>query len=308
MVLTTRSRIICVLHLSLISLSTSFPQTYLQSASGTTLCAHDTNKQSIVLPIFPLRKRVKFPTETLKLTLWEDRYKALSRYILDNPDHSQSDVSMPIFGALYCSHKTQIVKGGIKPITPLVEIGDIGIICGVTSSQVFINGQEVDSGLKDEASVEKIRLYADGLTRFRVEKILSDGLDEEGNGTGNEASLQFILVEASRLDDDYIFESGDASDVDERIEELLRRRDLIFDATSLMDEKYAYAFQEGGEHRQKQQMLTFALTSELEAIAPADEMLKMLHTTSIIERLTYLERKFPRSKKGLGDVIRYLFE
>jgi hypothetical protein len=73
---------------------------------------------------------------------------------------------MPIFGALYCSHKTQIVKGGIKPITPLVEAGDVGIICGVTSSQVFINGEEVDLELKYEASVEKIRLWGKNLERW----------------------------------------------------------------------------------------------------------------------------------------------
>jgi hypothetical protein len=305
MLLTTLFKIVSVLLCLFISTSTSFLLTSLQPISSTILRAHDTNK-SIILPIFPLRKRVKFPTETLKLTLWEDRYKDMSRYVLDHHSTLQSDVGMPIFGALYCSHKTQIVKGGIKPITPLVEAGDVGIICGVTSSQVFINGEEVDLELKYEASVEKIRLWAHGLTRFRVERILSDGL-EEGNGDGKTDCLPFILVEASRLDDDFL--SGESVDIDGRLQDLLRRQDdLIFDATSLMAEKYKYTFQEGNEHRQKQQMISLALTSQLEAIASADEMLNMLGSTSIIERLEYLERKLPKSKKRLGDIIRHMFE
>ena len=100
------------------------------------------SKDNLILPIFPLRKRVKFPTEKLKLTLWEDRYKMLSRYVLENVSHPDIDSDQPLFGALYCSHKTQLVRAGRKPVTPLVEVGDIGIICAVTSSQVFINGED----------------------------------------------------------------------------------------------------------------------------------------------------------------------
>lgn len=307
MVSRTHAKILLsILQLSLIS---CFSPSSLEHKPTTSTSLSKQNAKSIILPIFPLGKRVKFPTEPLKLTLWEERYKDLSRYVLDNPVNLglEPDLCMPVFGALYCSHKTQIVKGGIKPITPLVEAGDVGIICGVTSSQVFINGEEVDAGRKDESSVQKIRLWAHGLTRFRVKRILSDGLDGVSS-EGKEDSLPFILVEGTRLDDDDVFESGEDLEIDRMLEELLRRGDLEFDAASLLDKMYAYTFQEGDEKRQKQQMLSFALTAQLEATAPADEMLSMLQSTSTTARLKYLERKLPRSNKWLGDAFRYLFE
>ena len=238
----------------------------------------------IVIPVFPLRKRVKFPTEKLKLTLWEERYKMLARYVLDNPSSSNVDEEHPIFGALYCSHKTQVSRGGTRPITPLVECGDIGIICSVTSSEIFIDGEEVCKSRKDEEAVEKIRLWGLGVARFRVDRILSDGLDEqESNG--------FILVEGTRIDDeDIFFNSPTKSDeVQIRMKKLLDED--AFDKDSLMDEEYAYAFQEGEQSSQTTQMLTFALASNLEATAPADEMLDMLSCTSTLKRLEYLERK-----------------
>jgi hypothetical protein len=308
MVSKTHSKILLsILQISLISCFSPSSLEHKPTATTSTSLSEQ-NAKSIILPIFPLRKRVKFPTEPLKLTLWEDRYKDLSRYVMDNPVNLglEPDLCMPVFGALYCSHKTQIVKGGIKPITPLVEAGDVGIICGVTSSQVFINGEEVDSGRKDESSVEKIRLWAHGLTRFRVKRILSDGLDEASEGKGG--SLPFILVEGTRLDDIDVFEPGEDREIERMLEELLRRGDLEFDAASLLDKMYAYTFQEGDEKRQKQQMLSFALTAQLEATAPADEMLSMLQNTSTTARLKYLEKKLPRSNKWLGDAFRHLFE
>ena len=279
-----------------------------KSLHGTQSSTHDTDTSTslmantgtssdnnIVLPIFPLRKRVKFPTERLKLTLWEERYKMLSRFVLENAPHPNN----PMFGALYCSHKTQIVKSGRKPITPIVDVGDIGIICSVTSSQVFIDGEEVSTSRKDEADVEKIRLWGLGVARFRVEKILSDGLD----GDRNEP---FILVEASRIDDENIFQDGNESHkVGALLNELLDRDGHSFDENNLFDDKYAYAFLRGERRKQIQQMMSFALTSKLEASAPANEMLEMLKCTSTLERLEYLDRKLPG--KSFISVFRSLF-
>jgi hypothetical protein len=56
------------------------------------------------LPVFPLRKSIRLPTESLTLNLYEDRYIALSEFILEQ--------KQPIFGALYSSDKPQIVKAG----------------------------------------------------------------------------------------------------------------------------------------------------------------------------------------------------
>ena len=38
--------------------------------------------EAFLLPIFPLRKRVRFPTDTLMLNLYEERYLAMSEFIL----------------------------------------------------------------------------------------------------------------------------------------------------------------------------------------------------------------------------------
>ncbi len=118
------------------------------------------SKQQLILPIFPLRKRVKLPTQTLQLTLWEERYKALSRNVL------QQSTDPKLFGALYCSHKTQIVTEGINPITPLVEVGDVGVVCCVLNSQVFVDGEEVDRDLLNEGKVQKIRINGLGVGRY----------------------------------------------------------------------------------------------------------------------------------------------
>jgi len=294
------------------------------TCNTSTLLLHAQPPEKLILPIFPLRKRVKFPTESLKLTLWEERYKALSRHVLDHhhPSKQSNNVNgnmnmntntRPMFGALYCSHKTQIVKGGNKPITPLVEPGDIGIICSVTSSQVYINGKEVDASRKYEEEVEKIRLWGLGVGRFRVDKVLSNGLDNNVNG--KKGSLPFILVEGTRIDDDDVFEQGQSEQVERILRQLLDRdSDDSFDESKLAsdDYDYAFAFQQGNEEYQKRQMMTFALISKLEATAPANEMLDMLRCTSTLERLKYLERKLPRPKGGLladvSNTFRFLFE
>jgi hypothetical protein len=302
-----------------------------------------------ILPIFPLRKRVKFPTESIQLTLWEERYKALSRYVLDYPsplilawneDHSgKTKRPLPIFGALYCSHKAQIVKGGKGAITPVVEPDDIGVICCVTNSQVFVDGEEVDVSRRHEDTVEKIRLWGLGLARFRVIKVLSNGYDDDYSSDDDEidckeknCSLPFILVEAVRFDDndgdkeeaaEYgaygtlgIDDQHASDEIDSRMEQLMLRcsddaatRERSIQASS--DPYSRFVFQSGDENTSSNQnmMLTFALLSQLEATAPAGEMLDMLRTRSMMKRSDYLDRKIPRSTKTwLRDILRIFVE
>lgn len=240
---------------------------------------------------------MKFPTESLKLTLWEERYKALSRYVLDNPVSLNENTKLPMFGAMYCSHKTQIVPKGTLPITPLIEEGDIGTLCGVSSSEVYIDGQEVALERKDDENVQKIRLWGQGLTRFQVKRVISDGLNGRLDDE-NSSSLPFLIVEATCIDDSHVYEELDEEEmfmIDDRIKTLASRRkeyELFRDSNV---DIYSYTFMKGNEHLQKQQMSTFSLVSNLEATAPAEEMLQMLRTTSISERLDYLEKKLPKS-------------
>jgi Uncharacterized protein, similar to the N-terminal domain of Lon protease len=282
-------------------------------------------QSTFLLPVFPLSKRVKFPTERLKLTLWEERYKALARYVLDR--HAprlllavDDDDAVPIFGALYSSHKAQIVRGGNGPITPVVEPNDVGILCCVTSSQVFVRGEEVELDRKDDKDVEKIRLWGLGVARFRVVKVLSSGYnnsnkDEIDQNDGDGQSLPFILVEAVFQKDNFI--TGDNDDIlhlDQRLQELLRRLDVTSRDEILLglEECNQYGcFQQTDEKKRRLEMLSLALTSRLEPSAPAMEMLEMLRTCSTKERVEYLERKLPSGQSNISwmkDKFRMFFQ
>jgi len=296
-----------------------------------TASSQQQQEPTFILPIFPLGKRVKFPTERLKLTLWEERYKALARYVLDHPTSSGSllqreDNILPIFGALYCSHKAQIIKGGNSPITPVVEPNDVGILCCVTSSQVFVRGGEEAAELNrkdEEEDVEKIRLWGLGIGRFRVVKVLSTGYQNddimENGNQGRESSLPFILVDAV-LHEDVVREEHGKEDlvlVGGRLEHLLHRLDVTCREEILSDiqkcknrRSIFHMRDENEQQKQEQEMISLALTSRLEASAPAMEMLEMLRTTSTKERVDYLERKFPQQTNSFWsmDKFRMLFQ
>lgn len=98
-----------------------------------------------VLPIFPLRQRVKLPGESLTLNLYEDRYLAMAEWILmdqksnsnKNPSSKRGSASaVTAFGALYASDKPQIVSDkGKGPIVPLLSQGDVGVVFPVETFQ-----------------------------------------------------------------------------------------------------------------------------------------------------------------------------
>lgn len=268
-------------------------------------------QSTFLLPIFPLSKRVKFPTERLKLTLWEERYKALARYVLDSRPPRllavDDDDAVPIFGALYSSHKAQIVRGGNSPITPVVEPNDVGVLCCVTSSQVFVSGEEVELDRKDDKDVDKIRLWGLGIARFRVVKVLSSGYnsnkDEIDQNDGDGQSVPFILVEAVLQKDNFITGDNDILHLDGRLQQLLRRLDVTSRDEILLglEECNQYGFQQTNEKKRRLvEMLSLALTSGLEPSAPAMEMLEMLKTCSTKERVEYLERQLPHGQSNMA--------
>lgn len=250
-----------------------------------------------ILPVFPLRKRVKFPTQTLQLTLWEDRYKALSRKVLQSGSGPDT-----IFGAMYCSHKSQIIKGGINPVTPIVEKGDVGIVCSVLSSQVFIDGNEVEMTRINDNDVQKIRLNAIAVGRFRVVEVLSYGHDTEK--FGSDGQRPFIVVKGSRIDDEEIQGIVMDTQIETTSSTLQRLLERIGDIdepnanAKLASGDFSWAFQEGSNESQKRQLMSFFLTSRLESKASTNEMIHMLEMASTSERLDYIEKNLlpsPRS-------------
>jgi hypothetical protein len=161
------------------------------------------SESRFTLPIFPLRKRVRVPTDELKLNLYEERYLSMSEYILFQQD-------LPFFGALFSSDKPQLVAKGSSPVVPMLDIGDFGVLCLVHD---WFEGK-VPTGSGDLR--RRIRLNAIGIGRFRIENILHDGTGSTTSfpigPTTDDASksLPFILVEAS-----FVFDNYDVVDVDD---------------------------------------------------------------------------------------------
>lgn len=143
----------------------------------------------MVLPVFPLRKTVRLPTEVLTLNLYEERYLDMAGFILkqDNPR---------FFGAMYTSDKPQIVKQGSGPIVPILREGDIGVIFEVNDS---LESMIPTIGMDDR---RRIRLVGTGQSRFIVHRILHDGYGGEV-GRDKTLALPFILVEAFMIRDSF---------------------------------------------------------------------------------------------------------
>jgi Lon protease-like protein len=139
---------------------------------------------NFTVPIFPLRKTVRLPTESLTLNLYEERYIDMAEAILASPNVS--------FGVIYSSHKPQIIKHGgfSSPVVPILEPGDIGVLCQVTESEdrmiATVGGQ----------ARRRIRLQAQGLARFQVLQVVHNGY------ATIDGSLPFIVVQAELYQDE----------------------------------------------------------------------------------------------------------
>lgn len=181
------------------------------------------------IPIFPLRKAVRLPTDRLQLNLYEERYLAMSEYILLDDDQNNNEKSSGhppapkrIFGTIYSSDKPQLVRNARGPMVPILSIGDVGAIFYV---------QDFEEGMIPTADPSftrrRIRLNAMGVARFRIENILHDGC---GGGTypsteqemidhddENGGPLPFILVEASWIQDNKSFSVDDDASENKRL-------------------------------------------------------------------------------------------
>jgi hypothetical protein len=249
-------------------LTQSFPRTTVKTRLQThcfSTSSPNHSSEHMILPIFPLRKTVKVPTDSIQLTLWEQRYLALARYVLNQ------DRACSMFGALYCSHKSYISKGGDGPLTPLIDVGDVGVVCCVQKRSIFKDGTEIGIEFKDDDHVDKIQLIGLAVGRFQVEKILSNGFDTD------KYHLPFILVEASRIDDEDVY----MNDVEDTILEF--ETDMSKEFSS---DEYKWAFEVGERGKQMQQLISFALIAKKEDKLSAVDMLHMLYSTSTTERMT----------------------
>ena len=153
-------------------------------------CAHN-----IKLPVFPLRKVARLPSEQITLNLYEERYLVMADYILSQ----RSGLQPPIFGALFVGGKPQFVKQGKGPIVPMVRKGDVGVIFVVEDSEIGLIPTIGGTNRR------RTRLVATGVARFEITRVLENGFD------GADDALPFILVDSRLVLDDK--ENGDEEEL-----------------------------------------------------------------------------------------------
>jgi hypothetical protein len=251
--------------------------------------------RSLILPIFPLRKAVRLPTETLTLNLYEERYLAMSEFVLKSDQR--------LFGALFSSDKPQVVKGGMGKIVPILQRGDVGVVCLLEhSEECLIPKQEGASPRR------QIRLVGTGAGRFQIQRILHNGYGDN--------SLPFIVVEAILLNDDRspfvsdedrfnlesnLWDKAINMNTDRRSSPPPNRNsdEESLDKGSLMDcsgdlverlvaKLYRTTFTEQALEEKKAELRSFALASALLSDSSSKDRLEMLRICSARSRLTRL--------------------
>lgn len=172
------------------------------------------DKPAFTLPIFPLRRSVKVPTERFTLNLYEERYIALAEHVLKENNG--------IFGALYCSHKAQIVPSGKGPIVPLVEEGDVGVVC-----RVYCDEDGVVPTREAGFDRRRIKLMALVVGRFEIQSVVHNGclVDKD---LSSEEQVPYIVARALRIEDDPVEVGSEAhgrlGEMEKAVMDMLRGR------------------------------------------------------------------------------------
>jgi hypothetical protein len=177
------------------------------------------NRSILHLPIFPLRKKVRLPTESLTLNLYEERYIQMAEHILQSTEYPG------LFGALYATHRPHIVPGGVGPMVPMLEPGDTGVVLLLNEES---NGNDDMIPTHGGMLRRRIRLEATATIRFVVVRILENGYSSN--------NLPFIVAEARLLTDsnDHVHDSlAPATAYSPQLQQLATRtHELLFGSSS----------------------------------------------------------------------------
>ena len=209
------------------------------NSSGKHDGSNDDDRSNLLftIPIFPLRKLIRLPTDTLELNLYEPRYLEMSEFILNE--------NYGIFGALHVWNKPQLVtQNGNGPIVPMLNVGDVGVVCVVQKYQddkfVPISKESTSANTTSMSpgtlpfTRRRIKLQAMAVTRFRIERILHTGVGDVAASVGQTATsttslsssssppLPFIVVETS-----WFHDTNDNNDNDEDQEKIRRLVDEL---------------------------------------------------------------------------------
>lgn len=152
-----------ILHLWIICCCIGFINGFPTPSTRAYKAISSTRLFGIQIPVFPLRRTVRLPTESLTLNLYEERYLELAEYVLQQ--------EYPYFGAIYSANKPQVVRNGTGPIVPLLERGNLGVLFLVQDSE------EGMIPTRGGIPRRRIRLVARGAVRFQIQEILQNGYD-----------------------------------------------------------------------------------------------------------------------------------
>lgn len=242
----------------------------------------------VVMPIFPLRQSVRFPTDPLTLNLYEERYLAMAERILQQQPNNSDDL---IFGALYVSDKAHIVpESGWGPIVPLLQRGDVGTLFKVNHSESAMIPTQGGERRK------RIRLDSIGIRRFQVQAILHDGMSKDGE--------PYILAEASYYHDEEIETPSELKNMEKRVDELYNN--LLEMPLPKKQDKASLLVRHGISDPDLEQQ-SFALASLLMERCTAKEKLSCLECRSIAERLQKLCRMESRQRSYKVHFIKLPF-
>lgn len=124
--------------------------------------------RALELPLFPLRKAPRCPTDRLSLNLFEPRYVALAERVL---------ASDGVFAGLHCEGP-HVLPRGRGPATPLVAEGGVGSVFAV------------DDWERDGSVV---RIAARAFGRFAVRRVVAT--------PANRGDVAYVVVDAAPVTD-----------------------------------------------------------------------------------------------------------
>jgi Lon protease-like protein len=176
---------------------------WIDSGDVTSIDANPTSNIVMTIPIFPLRKKVRLPTEELQLNLYEDRYIQLAEYVYRQK--SEGRQSVMTFGAIYSSDKPQLVTdGGYGPVVPIIQQGDIGVL--------YIVSDWIERLSYRQPQRRVVQMNARGGLRFRICHVINDGSNTTNTDTtplsSNKGNDPFILARVELFFDERMVSSS----------------------------------------------------------------------------------------------------
>jgi len=253
---------------------------------------------ALEVPLFPLRKMPRLPTEELCLNLFEPRYLSLAREVLE------SDAG--VFAAVYCEGAS-VLPHGQGPPTPLIKNGAIGVLCEVRQSIV---------------KKDKIRLETRAFSRCRLTEIVASPIfDSPSQPPYIIANVDAVIDENSQG----IATAAQAADAERRATEALRSVDKLVDRiwpdmsdfddesaedhddlnrfspdSQLAELERQYCFVDGCEAflPSRQELYSFTLLSTLDL--SESQRTEALSETNTLERLEYIVDELEHGRNWLA--------